>query len=192
MGSRTDTRDRMVAGAATLLAEQGVPGTTVAAVLARTGTPRGSVGHHFPGGRAEMLTAALRMVGTGVTDRLRAAVVREQPPAEIIDVFCDVYRDRLLTTGFTAGCPVWAVVQDCTDHPDLAEVATAVIDEWTDLLAESLVPLGYAPASARETASFLISSVEGAVALSRLRRSPAPLDAAADVTRRIVSTGQVW
>lgn len=192
MGVRTDTRDRMVTAAVSLLAEQGVPGTTVAAVLHRADAPRGSVRHHFPGGRSEILATAVRTVGDGVTARLRTAVVREQPPEQVTDMFCAYFRDRLTASGYTAGCPVWAAVQDCTTDPDLAEVATAVVDEWTDLLASALVPLGYAPDSARSTASFLVSSVEGALALSRLRRSPAPLDDAADVTRRIVTTGRVW
>lgn len=167
-------------------------GDDAGAVLHRADAPRGSVRHHFPGGRSEILATAVRTVGDGVTARLRTAVVREQPPEQVTDMFCAYFRDRLTASGYTAGCPVWAVVQDCTTDPDLAEVATAVVDEWTDLLASALVPLGYAPDSARSTASFLVSSVEGALALSRLRRSPAPLDDAADVARRIVTTGRVW
>jgi len=43
----------MVAGAARLLAEKGMEGTSFAEVLAATGAPRGSTYHHFPGGKTE-------------------------------------------------------------------------------------------------------------------------------------------
>ena len=52
-------RSRMVEGAARLLATKGVEGTSFAGVLAATDSPRGSVYHHFPGGKPELLHAAL-------------------------------------------------------------------------------------------------------------------------------------
>jgi TetR/AcrR family transcriptional repressor of lmrAB and yxaGH operons len=191
MGARTDTKDRMIAGAAALLAENGVAGTTVAAVLERTDAPRGSVHHHFPGGRDELLQDAVRTVGTSVTDRLRAADDADTDPAVIVTDFCTRFRDRLTATGFRAGCPVWAAVQDPAESPELRATAAAVVRDWTAALAASLVRVGYAPASATVTASFLISSVEGALTLARVRQSSEPLDAAADMCTRIIA-GTAW
>lgn len=51
--AKGDVRARMVAGAARLLAEKGMEGTSFAEVLAATGAPRGSTYHHFPGGKTE-------------------------------------------------------------------------------------------------------------------------------------------
>jgi len=42
------TRDRMVAGAARLLAQRGLQATSFSEVLQFTASPRGSVYHHFP------------------------------------------------------------------------------------------------------------------------------------------------
>src|SRR6202167_3250427 len=58
-GPRSDVRSRMVEGAVRLLATKGVEGTSFAEVLDATGSPRGSVYHHFPGGKPELLHAAL-------------------------------------------------------------------------------------------------------------------------------------
>ncbi len=52
-------RSRMVEGAVRLLATKGVEGTSFAEVLEATDSPRGSVYHHFPGGKPELLHAAL-------------------------------------------------------------------------------------------------------------------------------------
>ncbi len=45
------TRQEMVLSAVAVLRERGVQGVTLDAVLARSGAPRGSIYHHFPGGR---------------------------------------------------------------------------------------------------------------------------------------------
>ena len=56
---RNEVRTKMVEGAVRLLAINGVEGTSFAEVLAATGAPRGSIYHHFPGGKTELLHAAL-------------------------------------------------------------------------------------------------------------------------------------
>src|SRR5580658_10459280 len=59
-----DVRTNMVKGAAGLLATKGVEGTSFAEVLAATGAPRGSIYHHFPGGKSELVHAALDLVSS--------------------------------------------------------------------------------------------------------------------------------
>src|SRR5271168_1812621 len=56
------TRDRMVAGAARLLAERGLQATSFSEVLELTSSPRGSVYHHFPEGKEQLVKAALDLV----------------------------------------------------------------------------------------------------------------------------------
>ena len=61
MGS--DTRRKMVIGAAQLLAERGLQDTSFSQVLELTGAPRGSIYHHFPGGKDELVAAAIDLAG---------------------------------------------------------------------------------------------------------------------------------
>ena len=61
--TRGTTRDRMLFTAAQVLREKGAAGVTIDEVLARSGAPRGSVYHHFPGGRSQLLTEALQFAG---------------------------------------------------------------------------------------------------------------------------------
>ena len=58
------TRDRMVASAAALLRRHGVRGTSFGRVLEHSGAPRGSISHHFPGGKREMIGAAVTAPGS--------------------------------------------------------------------------------------------------------------------------------
>ena len=54
-----DTRRRMVATAAALLGSRGVRATSFSEVLARSRAPRGSIYHHFPGGKKELMRDAM-------------------------------------------------------------------------------------------------------------------------------------
>lgn len=163
MGARNDTRARMVTSAALLLREKGVRGTTVASVLERSGGPRGSVRFHFPGGRTQLITEGLREAGDAVTAHLQARTKGGDSPAEVFAGLCDHYSRQLETTDFAAGCPVWAVVQEAPDDPDLGPLARSILEAWAEELTSPLAP-------------FAIASLEGAITLARLQRSTAPIE----------------
>jgi AcrR family transcriptional regulator len=60
---RGGTRNNMLVSAAEVMRERGAAGVTIDEVLARSGAPRGSVYYHFPEGRNQILTEALRYAG---------------------------------------------------------------------------------------------------------------------------------
>ncbi|MDR2279937.1 MAG: TetR/AcrR family transcriptional regulator, partial [Gordonia sp. (in: high G+C Gram-positive bacteria)] len=64
----TSQRVKMVAAAADLIARRGVAGTSIGDVLAAADAPRGSVYHHFPGGRAEVIGAAVERGASRLDD----------------------------------------------------------------------------------------------------------------------------
>src|SRR5664279_5652663 len=67
------TRQRMVDGALALLRERSSAGVSVDAVLARSGAPRGSVYHHFPGGRDQIIREAVQSAGHHVAGMIEGA-----------------------------------------------------------------------------------------------------------------------
>ena len=67
------TRERMVISTALLVREQGARATSIDDVLAHSGAPRGSVYHHFPGGRRQLLSEAIDYAGEFVAARLERA-----------------------------------------------------------------------------------------------------------------------
>lgn len=176
VGVRTDTRERMVASAGLLLRERGVAGTTVAGVLAHSGGPRGSVGFHFPGGRAELLTDALETAGARVTQGIRQAAARGQDPAPVFDGICGYYREQLVTSDFTAGCPVGAAMQEAHHDPDLGPVVARILTDWRHALGEVLIQAGHDQATAGDLATLCISALEGAIMTARVTRSTAAID----------------
>ncbi|HEY0188106.1 MAG TPA: TetR/AcrR family transcriptional regulator [Cellulomonas sp.] len=169
----TDARARMVDGAVRLLASRGVPGTSFSEVVELTGAPRGSIYHHFPGGKDELVAAAVELAA----DRTRATLeqVRGRPAREVAELFLDRWRLLLTATGCTVGCSVAAVTLD-TGSETLTAATAAAFRGWTDQLAE-LLTLGGVPADrAPALATTLVAGAEGAVVLSRAQRDLAPFE----------------
>jgi AcrR family transcriptional regulator len=163
----------MVDGAVRLLATRGVEGTSFAEVLEVTGSPRGSVYHHFPGGKPELLHAALDLASERGLAAMEAT--RGQPPAAVVDHFLALWRRLLDGSHLTAGCAVVAVTVAATDD-DLLDHAGTIFRAWTDLLTELCAAAGMDVDVARQLAVTVIAATEGAVALCRAERSKKPFE----------------
>ena len=179
MGVKTDTRQRMITAAALVMRERGIAGTTIATVLHRSGAPRGSVSFHF-GGRNELLTEALHLAGDSVSTLLRAPS-KPELPADVIRGIGEYYKHQLAETDFHAGCPVGAAALDAYDDVDLGPVVAEVVDDWASLLAQSMVKAGFDESAAADAALVAISAIEGAIMISRVKRSTDPIDLAVDL-----------
>jgi AcrR family transcriptional regulator len=174
MGS--DARDRMIAGAARLLAQRGLQATSFSTVLAETGAPRGSIYHHFPGGKDELVVAAIgateRQV-VGLLDFPDGTTVRQ-----VVDSFLDAWRRLLTAADFRAGCALVAVTV-AAETDDVRERAAQAFGTWRTALARALRRAGLEEPVAESTAALLLSACEGAVVMSRAERDLGPFDTVA-------------
>jgi AcrR family transcriptional regulator len=169
----------MIQSTALLIRERGARATSIDEVLTHSGAPRGSVYHHFPGGRQQLLREAIDYAGEFVAAR----IARASDPVEMLDVLMEDYRRQLLQSDFRAGCPVVAVaVEAGGPERDLHEHAGAAFGRWQELLEERLVAQGVSAPRAAELAVLVIASVEGAIVIARARRDAGPLD---DVHRQL-------
>jgi AcrR family transcriptional regulator len=164
----------MIRSAGALLRQNGVSGTSFSRVLEHSGAPRGSIGHHFPGGKTEMLHAAVAASGQEISARLRSARDADVSASGVVGALCDHFAEGLLHTGFRAGCPIAAVAQEAYDEPALREAAADAIRDWIAILADALENEG--PAPAQELATLAVAAIEGAIMLARAQASREPLD----------------
>lgn len=197
----SDTRARMVAGAADLMSRRGVNATSLREVVRHTGTPRGSIGHHFPRGKQQLIEDAIVFAGAQVSGPLRH-LTRERGAIAGLRAFIALWRQTLERTKFQAGCPVLAVaverfVTDATDRDDapdeaaqrhLLDLADQVFADWQRIMVASLRQEGIAPARARRLAALVIASLEGTVAMCRAARSVQPLEDVRQELELILST----
>jgi AcrR family transcriptional regulator len=185
-------RDRMIVGAAELLASRGLQATSFNEVLSRTHTPRGSVYHHFPGGKEQLVKAAVDLVDAQLGKVFSPG---EDASAEAVTVaFLRVWRHILTHSQFRSGCAVLAVTV-ATDSPDLIRHTASIFRSWRETIARLLVRGGLARDKAVRFAATLLAASEGAVVLSRAEQSIEPFDLVAaqllDVVRRLAKRSRV-
>ena len=175
-----DTRRDMVISAVEVLRERGADAVTLDAVLTRSGAPRGSIYHHFPGGRREILSDALHFAGDAIAALIERVAEAGATPA--LREFSAFWKKILRDSNYTAGCPVVSVAVSNADHDgaQLADQAGDIFERWCSAMRTALVSDGLTASSADRVATMVVASVEGAVVLCRVRRNTAPLD---DVVR---------
>jgi len=175
-------RERMVRAAGRLIRTKGVSGTGLREVVAVADAPWGSLQSYFPGGKTQLVTEALLWMG-GVAarrvDRVLTGLDRPSPGALFAGTV-DLWRAEFLKDGFDAGCPLVAAAADVASTSDELRAAIgAAFEGWHAPLAAALVRTGVPPEQKDSLATVLISALEGAIVLSRVRRDVAPLDAVA-------------
>jgi TetR/AcrR family transcriptional repressor of lmrAB and yxaGH operons len=176
---RGATRQKMLVSGAELLRERGVSGVTLDAVLARSGAPRGSVYHHFPGGRNQFLTETLSFAGDAIAAKIGQTAA--DGGYALLRKLVEFWDHLLSESDFAAGCPVVAAaVGSADDGPLLSEAAGAIFTGWRASLSQAFTQDGFERPAADSLATMCIASLEGAVILCRSTRSSAPLHDVAD------------
>lgn len=175
MGARSDTRQKMLLSSVELLRERGAGGVTVDAVLARSQSPRGSVYHHFPGGRAEIISEALRLAGDSISG------IIEQPTAlgsrGALRRIGKLWNRLLLESNFNAGCPVVSVaVGGSADDQHLQPTVAKIFQRWDQALVDAIIADGVEARRAPRLAAMAVAAIEGAIILCRVERSTTPLN----------------
>ncbi len=164
----------MLESAAQLLRERGAAAVTVDEVLARSGAPRGSVYHHFPDGRSQILREALEYAGREITASIDEAA--GESAAALLRLFVKFWEQCLVDSDYNAGCPVLAAaVGSGEDEQQLTAVAADIFGRWREASREAYLREGFEPSDAIALADTTISAMEGAVVLCRSIRSLEPL-----------------
>jgi AcrR family transcriptional regulator len=177
----------MIAGAADLISRRGINGTSLRDVVDHTGTPRGSLSHHFPGGKMQMLEEAIAFASDGVAVPLHCAVA-DKGVVKGLRTFIGWWRNLLVTSDYEAGCAVLAVaVEPLTStegappespaQPEkLRSLAHEAFARWETILADALCREGVSAAQSQRLAVLTVAAVEGTVAMCRAARSAQALD----------------
>ncbi|KQY04010.1 TetR family transcriptional regulator [Mycobacterium sp. Root135] len=164
----------MLSAASDVLREKGAAGVTIDEVLVRSDAPRGSVYHHFPGGRSQLLTEALQHAGNAITELIDEAATRGSAP--LIRQFVAFWEHTLAESDFAAGCPVVAAAIGSADaEPALTPIAGEIFDRWRAALSRAFTADGFGDTDAASLAVISIAALEGAVVLCRASRTAEPL-----------------
>ena len=172
-----EVRERMIEGAMGLLARGGPQAASFSDVLSATGAPRGSLYHHFPNGKSELIEAAVDRAGATLANALSS--LKGASAEKVVEGFVAIWLTVLTRSRCEAGCAVAAVTVAADSAAQLAQTAR-VFRGWIDQLTDLLRDGGVSRLEAHGFAVMLIASIEGAVALSRAEKSLEPFEIVAN------------
>lgn len=185
------TKQRMITTTAGLVRAQGLHATGLNQVLADARAPKGSMYHHFPGGKEELVVHAIAEYGEVVRTLLVHCMDGNSVEGGI-EAFIVALGNQMSRSGYHAGCPVGVTAMEAGASSDALGAATkAVFEMWTDVLVRRLEDAGEEPTRAQDLATTAVAAIEGAVMLTRSSRSTAPLAAVARTLQRLLGPGSL-
>ena len=176
--SDNPTRERLLETARQLFHSQGYHATGLAQILKESGANSGSL-YHFFGGKEDLLIGVLTKYKEGLWPWLLDPIfARVEDPLERVFALLDGYRQMLLRSDFSAGCPIGKLALELDEfHPDATALVADNFKGWREAvrqcLEESGLPDDVDPGS---LATFVLTTMEGAVMQSRTFRSIEPFD----------------
>lgn len=200
METKPDTRTRLIDVARDLFWTQGYGATGVADILKGADARSGSLYYFFPT-KEDLLLAVLEWYKANLQSEVVQPVFeRVSDPIERIFGILDGYRQMLLYTECSHGCPIGNLALELSDsHPQVRKLLAENFTNWKNVIRDCLVAArGRLPeeADCDRLATFVLVSMEGAVMLVRSYRSLEPLEQTVltlrDYIDRLLADGTHW
>jgi TetR/AcrR family transcriptional regulator, lmrAB and yxaGH operons repressor len=179
-------RDRLVDAALALGRQHGFHGTRMQDILELAQARPGSAYHHFPGGKEEIVAAAMAEAGRRIDVLLEALVTGALTVSEAFAALTDATLEQLVASDWADGCPVGTPASDGLNSPSVLEAAATAFETWRATLSTALRAEGHPDPDT--TALALLALYEGALLLARATRSPDPLQASSSAAEALIVT----
>jgi TetR/AcrR family transcriptional repressor of lmrAB and yxaGH operons len=174
-GSTPGPRAAMIDGAISLMRERGVAATSFADVLARSGAPRGSIYHHFPGGKEAISVEVIRREGIRYGTFVGAQLAETDPVDGIPDLFENA-GTLLESQDYSEACSIETIALEVASTNEALRLEAAeVFETWLTALAAWFGQLDLADDDCRRLAAITLTALEGAFVLCRTLRSIEPI-----------------
>jgi AcrR family transcriptional regulator len=175
-----DTRTRLILSAMELFWEKGYASTSMADVLRRADVHGGSLYHFFPG-KQDLLLAVLDFYITGIHEQLlEPAWEGVEDPIQRVWALLALYRSHIIATDCFYGCPIGSLALEIHEpDPPVRERLAANFENWTVAVRQCFDAAQWpAPIDTRRLAEFVLTTMEGAVMLTRTYRDVGYFDRA--------------
>ena len=156
-----------------LLRGWGFSGAGINDIVRESAAPKGSVYHHFPGGKLQIAGEALELYSERVRRFIGEALASRRAAPDKVRALFNAFGRRVAAAEFRRSCAVGAVSLDLDDDNEpVRAVLIDAIEAWQAEIA-SHFDLGSA-ARTQSFAGLLLTAVEGAYVRARAEHSAEP------------------
>jgi AcrR family transcriptional regulator len=173
------TRERIVEHSSQLFRRQGFAATGMKQIVAEARAPFGSVYHFFPEGKEQLGVEAIRWSGAIYGALIDAFYRPGTDPVEATRAFFAGAAQTLRETDYADACPIATIALEVSSTSEpMREACAEVFESWVNAAAERFREAGMPAERARDTATALLCSLEGAFVLARAHRETEPVEVA--------------
>lgn len=181
MSKGDNTRLFIIEQSAILFNQQGYAGTAMSDIMAATGLRKGGIYNHFSN-KDEIALAAFDHAFQSLNDYMTQQLEGVTSPLQRLIVYIESFGIYEANPIIAGGCPIMNTAIDADDtHPELRAKALEALSIWEHVIHRRLQKAITAGEARPDTdidgfASLTISSLEGAVMLSRIHDDFSHLD----------------
>ncbi|MCI0156493.1 TetR/AcrR family transcriptional regulator [Leifsonia shinshuensis] len=188
MTSKGDlTKARLAESMLELIQTSGFSGTGLNAVIEHAAAPKGSVYFHFPDGKEGLGVAAVELAAKQFETLISEAAASTGNASDAVRAVIAALSTIVSGSDFRLGCPVSVVTLEMGAESERLRLAcVTAFESWIAAAASLLEAGGVDAEHARSLATVVVSTIEGAVIVSRAMRSVQPLASAAEVVAALI------
>jgi TetR/AcrR family transcriptional repressor of lmrAB and yxaGH operons len=178
---KVNTREELIKTTANLLQTNGYVGTGLNEIIKKSGAPKGSIYHHFPGGKEQLAVEAINWTKENVTSFIQKQLDLYADPIEAIQQFILDSASRFEENTYFKGVPIAAIVLETSASSEkLREACKDVFDAWHRIFVKKLMRNEYTEEQARKLALTVNSMLQGALVVSLARKDAESLRTVAE------------
>lgn len=173
MSKAQKTKLHIIEQAAVVFNQRGYAGTSMSDLMAATGLKKGGLYNHF-GSKDELALEAFDYAVAQMQQHFRGAMKGKRHAVDRLMAVVSVYEKMSERPPMKGGCPILNTAVESDDmHPALRDRAKQAVDAWRSLF-HRIIQKGITRGELRpsvdadEVSTILISTLEGAVMLSKL------------------------
>ncbi|GIO65772.1 TetR/AcrR family transcriptional regulator [Paenibacillus cookii] len=180
MAGKANSREIIVKTATRLFSVQGYHGTGLNQIIKESQCPKGSLYYYFPEGKEELARECIEQIKRMVSGKWQEAFERFEHPAQAIPYHIEMMAEDAEKSNFEGFTPLsfWNAVETCSVSVSLREACQNAIDEWHGMLSQRLQSAGLDAERAAETATVILSMMEGSLIIAMTKQDSGPIHAA--------------
>lgn len=169
------TPKKLVTAAAKLFRSQGYAATGIGEILAVAGVPKGSLYHHFPGGKEDLALASAQLAGAQLVQIVDAAFADATDYNAGVNVLAQVIADIFDRHGAWQLCPITATLLDGPRNARFQAAAGEIFGTLQHRGAAHARRFGFDEDAAALISRKVLTLLEGAWVLARAQGRSDPI-----------------
>jgi TetR/AcrR family transcriptional regulator, lmrAB and yxaGH operons repressor len=183
-----DTKSLIIEIATTLFQQKGYVGVGLNEILKACNISKGSLYHHFPNGKEELLIACLQTLQESITSDIEQIFEQHQTTKEATNAMIEKLIGNFESEGTITGYTFSSIVSEMASLSDPVRNACAQLyKKIQDIYLNKLLADGFSKEIAYSIAVMMTASIEGGMLLCLTQKTSEPLKIISQVLPNLIN-----